>query len=123
MTRGFWTCQRQIAGVKCRALNANRFQKCQTCGKRRPPRKPPAHMSALKVPYEFYVQINGGERCGVCGAGPSVRRRLDKDHSHEGVGKPRGLLCWRHNKGIEMFGDSPELLRAAAAYLERSEAR
>jgi hypothetical protein len=31
----------------------------------------------------------------------------------------RGTLCWRHNRGIEMFGDSPDLLRAAATYLER----
>lgn len=35
----------------------------------------------------------------------------------------RGLLCWRHNRAIEMFQDSPERLRRAAEYLERLEPR
>jgi hypothetical protein len=76
-------------------------------------------MSALDVPYETYVELNGGEHCGICGKGPTPNRKLDKDHEHKGVGRPRGLLCWRHNRALEMFGDDPAVLRAAAEYLER----
>lgn len=118
--KGFWTCQRVDHGSKCRHLNPNRQSRCSRCGKRRPARKSPAHLSALKLPYEYYVQINGGEHCGVCGKRPGATRKLDKDHEHVGVGRPRGLLCWRHNKALEMFSDDPVLLRAAADYLERA---
>ena len=31
----------------------------------------------------------------------------------------RGLLCYSHNAGLQKFGDSPKLLRAAADYLEK----
>lgn len=119
MPRGFWTCQKQAGGIPCRVLNPNRFQICQACGKRRPKRKRPAHMSALELPYEYFVRINGGDHCGVCGRGPSPGRRLDRDHSHEGVGVPRGVLCHLHNRAMKLFNDDPALLRAAAAYLER----
>ena len=118
--RGFWTCQRVTAGVKCRATNPNRKHLCSRCGKRRPARKPPAHMSALALPYEYYIRINGGERCGICGKTPSPGRKLDRDHLHEGVGVPRGLLCHLCNRALRLLGDDPERLRAAAAYLERA---
>jgi hypothetical protein len=55
----------------------------------------------------------------VCGVEPG-QRNLMRDHEHQGAGWPRGLLCWRHNVGIEMFSDDPELLRAAADYLDRA---
>jgi hypothetical protein len=61
---------------------------------------------------------NGGDWCGICGKEGSVTRKLDRDHDHKTC-KPRGVLCWRHNQALEMFGDDPELLRAAIDYLER----
>jgi hypothetical protein len=77
-------------------------------------------MAALDVPYETYVEMFG-ERCGICGRPPTDGKKLRRDHSHKGHGSPRGLLCWRHNVGLQMFGDDdPDLLRAAAAYLERA---
>jgi hypothetical protein len=77
-------------------------------------------MAALDVPYETYVELFG-ERCGICGRRPTDGKKLRRDHSHKGDGRPRGLLCWRHNVGLQMFGDDdPDLLRAAAAYLERA---
>jgi len=90
------------------------------CLKPRPPRKRPAHMSALDLSYEEYIKINGGvERCGICGRKPSPNRRLDRDHEHRGDGTPRGLLCVFCNR---MLGPkvTPEWLRAAADYLDRT---
>ena len=42
---------------------------------------------------------------------------LAADHHHE-TGHKRGLLCHNCNLGLGNFYDNPELLRAAAAYLE-----
>lgn len=117
--KGFWTCQRVTGRVRCGAANPNRRRICESCGKKRPAKKRPAHMSALKLPYSYYVEINGGEHCGVCGRGPSSGRKLDRDHLHEGVGIPRGLLCHLCNRALKLFGDDPERLRSAAVYLER----
>lgn len=120
--RGYWTCQRVTAGRKCGHLNPNRKTLCELCRKPKRDRRSerPAHLSALSLSYEYYVALNGGEHCAICGATPAPGKKLNRDHSHEGVGVPRGLLCWRHNRGVEMFGDDPALLRAAAAYLERT---
>ena len=73
-------------------------------------------MAALnELPYEWWVG-EFGERCGVCGREPSARRRLDRDHDHRN-GEPRGLLCHRDNRLLQSWV-TPELLRAAANYLE-----
>lgn len=123
MAEHWWTCQRVTAKKPCKHKNPARKRLCEKCGKRRPDRKRPAHLSALALSYEFYIEVNGGEHCGVCGAPPSAARKLDRDHEHAGVGFARGLLCHRHNRALRMFNDDPALLRAAAEYLERAEAR
>jgi hypothetical protein len=60
-------------------------------------------------------------RCAICKmpftATGTTRRHLDHDHAIGG--KVRGLLCASCNLGIGHFNDDSELLRAAAAYLER----
>lgn len=74
-------------------------------------------MTALDLPYDVYLELNGGvERCAICGAGPKTRK-LQRDHCHS-RGVPLGLLCARCNRAIPSWM-TPEWLRAAAAYLER----
>jgi hypothetical protein len=44
---------------------------------------------------------------------------LNVDHCHT-TGQVRGLICHNCNRGLGLFQDSPEYLREAALYLERS---
>ena len=55
--------------------------------------------------------------CSICG---NVRK-LVGDHCHAN-GLDRGFICRPCNSGLGMFGDRPEVLRAAAEYLERFKA-
>lgn len=104
-----WTC-------KCGLKHARIKQKC-SCGKARPVRKTNAQ-KALVEPYEWWTE-RFGTVCNICGRAPSARRRLDRDHSHGSL-RARGLLCARCNRALPHFV-TPEWLRAAADYLERSE--
>jgi hypothetical protein len=115
-----WTCRRITAGQRCGHQNPGRKRKCEACGLPRPALSRPAHMAALDLPYEHYVEINGGEFCGICGAEPKDGRRLNRDHLHENEGTPRGLLCWYCNKALPNRIGS-RWLRAAADYVERAE--
>lgn len=66
--------------------------------------------------YEVLILKSGG-KCAVCqNPFPSIKQRhIDHDHV---TGKIRGLLCQRCNNALGLLDDSPERLRAAAAYLE-----
>lgn len=116
MTR-YWTCQRQHEGIPCRRVNEARKRKCQRCGKPKPPKRKPAHTRALELTYDQYVELNGGEHCGICRRKPSASRKLDRDHDHR-TGEPRGLLCHLCNRTL---GNriTAAWLRCAIAYMER----
>lgn len=59
---------------------------------------------------------NGG--CAVCGEFiPHRGPHMPIDHDHE-TGLVRGIVCNKHNRGIGLFNDNPDLLRSAAEYLE-----
>lgn len=54
-------------------------------------------------------------RCGICW---TILREPHVDHDHTD-GHVRELLCTSCNNGLGRFFDNPDLLRAAAAYLDR----
>lgn len=71
------------------------------------------------------------QQCGLCAIctvklEPPVRRnsryRENIDHCHSTL-KIRGLLCFSCNCALGHFSDRPDLLRAAADYLERHAAK
>jgi hypothetical protein len=64
-------------------------------------------------------RLRQDNRCAICGTldwgGANNTPNIDHDHT---TGELRSLLCFRCNVGLGNFGDSPEILREAAAYLE-----
>jgi len=70
--------------------------------------------------FKALKEAQGGV-CAICKGPPKGRGAKNKDftvdHDHD-TGKVRGLLCGHCNRGIGMFLDDPQRLRAAAAYLE-----
>lgn len=61
-----------------------------------------------------------GDKCEICGDLGATQRhgRLTVDHDHSTM-MARGLLCDSCNLVLGKMQDKPELLRAAALYLER----
>lgn len=67
----------------------------------------------------MYVELNGGDHCGICLRRRTEKdRRFDRDHDHR-LGTPRGLLCHKCNRALPHW-ITPEWLRAAAEYLEKA---
>lgn len=64
--------------------------------------------------YARLFELQDG-KCAICGQ-VSENRRLSVDHNHT-TGKVRALLCDNCNKGLGHFKDNPNLLIAAASYL------
>ena len=116
-----WTCRRIHMSMVCGRLNPPSAKRCQECGKLRPPKRRPKHLKALELPYEHYVEINGGEFCGVCKRLPEPGKRLQRDHDHR-TGEPRGLLCIFDNRKLGSHV-TLEWTCAVVAYLERVQMR
>lgn len=66
---------------------------------------------------EDYQSMLAGQRnsCAICLVPATEKLHVDHDHETTQV---RGLLCGKCNTGLGLFSDSPELLQAAASYLE-----
>lgn len=58
-----------------------------------------------------------GGSCAICRIEPAAH--VDHDHA---TGAVRALLCFGCNGGLGQFEDDPEMLRAAACYVERHRA-
>jgi len=67
--------------------------------------------------YEKLLAKQGGG-CAICGKMEDLHA-MPVDHCHK-TNKFRGVLCHWCNKGLGQFFDSPETLRKAAAYLDRT---
>jgi hypothetical protein len=60
------------------------------------------------------LRLAQDDRCAICSEpGP---QHLDHDHE---TGRVRQLLCQRCNQGLGLLQDDPDVLRAAARYVER----
>lgn len=71
----------------------------------------------LSVSQYRAMQAAQGHRCLICHRRPARGHDgWQVDHDHE-TGLVRGLLCGMCNRGLGHFGDDPDLLRKAAAYL------
>ena len=66
--------------------------------------------------YDEMLAAQGGV-CALCGRPPTEGISLHVDHEHE-TGAIRKLLCFRCNNALGDLGDDPDLLRAAARYLD-----
>jgi hypothetical protein len=75
--------------------------------------------------FDSLLASQGGV-CAICrnpetnidNTGTGKLRKMSVDHDH-GTNAVRGVLCNTCNRGLGLFSDSADLLRAAAAYLER----
>lgn len=69
---------------------------------------------------EKYKSMEDSQKgvCAIC-LGPPGKKPLHVDHCHTSK-EVRGLLCSTCNMAIGLFKDSPDILRAAASYLDRS---
>jgi hypothetical protein len=99
---------------------------CRACS--RPARRRASRRAQLKALYglteEAYcaMLLAQGGSCAICGTddpGGNGAPSMHVDHCHR-TGRVRGLLCSRCNLAIGNLEDSPDLLRIAADYLERS---
>src|SRR4051812_9183157 len=81
-----------------------------------------ANASRLKKAYgltpEQYAQLLAKQagQCAICGKSPEQALELDHDHASQRL---RQFLCGPCNRLLGLANDDPELLRRAAAYIER----
>lgn len=111
---------------RCRRNRAERFysgprgKTCESCRKKS--RSKASHETRVMSTYglatgeyDTLFQSQGG-RCAICQG--TRRQRLSVDHCHK-TGLVRGLLCRMCNgRLLTSARDRPEVLRAAADYLE-----
>lgn len=68
-----------------------------------------------------FEQQNG--RCNVCGKHQdALKKALSADHDHV-TGLFRGLLCFRCNAVLGLFGDDPNLFQSSIQYLNQKNSR
>jgi hypothetical protein len=86
----------------------------------------PKHSWRLTLRHKYGMSENDymamlarqGGVCAACGRPPRNGRALFVDHDHD-TGFIRGLLHAKCNSALGFAEDSPEILRALAAYLDR----
>lgn len=68
------------------------------------------------IPVEVVLAHPPAEACEICGV-TVENKKLCLDHNHE-TGELRGWLCNGCNSGLGHFGDNPETIVKALAYLK-----
>lgn len=115
--------------VSCKGLCRSHYNKARWAAGVRP-NAASRRRARLKYRYkltdeevDFLIKQQGG-LCAVCGQPPSDSNtrahwngKLCVDHDHD-TGAVRGMLCNDCNLAVG-YGKTPEVLRAAADYLER----
>lgn len=76
---------------------------------------PPPWKYPITIHQQRLLREAQGFRCAICREQPE---RLVVDHCHESDWV-RGLLCQSCNQGLGMFRDRPDVMRAAAGYVEQ----
>jgi len=111
--------QRRLANKAYRAIPANRDRELARKVGYNKTRKL-FRYGLNKAKYDTMLQEQNGV-CAICKATSFgiEGRRWAIDHDHK-TSKVRGLLCHSCNAGIGLLKDSPEILKAAAEYLEKA---
>lgn len=126
---GKQVCSEQCRLARRKLLRVRRFERLSdgtTDGIKRVRRNDNLQIYGLSVEkYEtMFAEQNG--LCAICGKPETMKtskgylRALSVDHCHKRA-HVRKLLCAKCNQGIGLFFDDPDLLRAAATYLEKHE--
>lgn len=76
------------------------------------------HYGITPEEYDAMLAEQDGH-CAICPREPAEGEYLRLDHCHATL-RRRGLLCHNCNVVLGLMADDPELLRAAARYLEES---
>lgn len=109
---------RPSKGLKCRVCSKGLFNnnKSGFCGAHKRDEKLHTKYGITTVEFNALLTAQGG-CCAICkGTTPGGQGEWHVDHDHAS-GKVRGLLCAPCNLSLGGFKDSPDLLRAALAYL------
>lgn len=87
------------------------------------------HLSDMKKKFlittEQYMRLYHNARCEICGSKDSLvtgnvaRLVIDHDHRFEGPLSIRGILCHQCNLVLGHAEDNPNILRAAADYIDK----
>lgn len=107
--------QREKNGTQiksCRAPGCNRLVTRVWCSEHRASSHRFLKTGVTNQDFERMVEEQGG-RCAIC----RTRDANSQDHNHK-TGAPRRPLCSTCNWGLGHFQDDPELMRAAALYIE-----
>ena len=75
------------------------------------------HKYGITVSDRALMLDRQGGVCAICGVDAPGGVGWCVDHNH-GTGEIRGILCSLCNAGLGAFRDNPDILDAAAAYLE-----
>ncbi|MFD5050452.1 MULTISPECIES: endonuclease VII domain-containing protein [Streptomyces] len=123
--KGFRTCAKCERNRAEKFFTSSRGRVCASCRKKT--RSKASHSARVQATYglgpgeyDELFRLQGG-KCAICGG--TRKQRLSVDHCHK-TNLVRGLLCRMCNgRLLTAARDRPEVLRAAADYLENPPAQ